>query len=126
MVDEGEVRWQPVGMVDNVAALVRGMSEETKEQRVLFWRSDVSTLDPATVARARRAYGDQLDMISLFREQLRRWRSERLSAAQSKKVDELGRLLDHDERLSREILGIVGHVALETGQDRTNQARLRN
>lgn len=126
MGDEGAVRWQAIEMLDTIATLLRRMAEETRQQRGLFGQSEVSTLDPAIVERTRGAYGDRLDMISLFREQLTRWRTERLSAAQSEKVDELGRLLDEDEQLSREILGIVGGVARENGPGRASQSRSRN
>lgn len=126
VVDKDKAQWQPIEMLDSISALIRGMAAETKEQRGLFRQSEVSTLDTATMSRTRRAYGDRLELISLFREQLKRWRREPLSAAQSKMVDELRLLLEEDERLSREILGIVGYVALENRTDRPNQSRLGN
>lgn len=119
-------QWQPIERLDYVLALVRGMIEESREQRGLFREAGIASLDSAPIARARRAYADRLDLIALFREQLARWRNERPSRDQEKKLDDVQTFLDEDERLSREILRVVGYVPLDHGKDRANPPRSRN
>jgi hypothetical protein len=72
-------------------------------------------LDAATIARIRRPYADRLDFIALFRQQLSRWRKERLSPAQVRQLEEFRVLLNEDERLSREIQRIFGVRSIEDG-----------
>jgi hypothetical protein len=119
-------QWQPIEMLGAVFDLVCGMTQESREQRKLFGKAEVSTLDRATVERTRRAYADRLDLIRLFREQVSRWRKDRLSRDQEMKSNELGRLLDEDERLCREILGIAGYVAPQGKADRKDKSPTRN
>ena len=38
-------------------------------------------LDDATIDRTERVYGEQLEFVDIYAEQLRRWRAERLSPA---------------------------------------------
>jgi hypothetical protein len=74
MNDPHGPQWQPIEQLDYVLALVRGMIEETREQRRPFREAGVTALDSATIVRTRRAYADRLDLIALFRGQLARWR----------------------------------------------------
>jgi len=120
MFHDKDVQWQPIERLDTVLGLVRGMMEETREQRSHFREAGVADLDSATIARTRRAYADRLDLIALFREQLARWRQERPSPAQTKKLGETETLLDEDEQLSREILGTFG---VHDQGDRKDQGR---
>lgn len=119
-------QWQPIERLDCVLTLVRGMTEESREQRGLFREAGIAPLDAATITRARRAYADRLDLIALFREQLARWRNERPSRDQEKKLDEVQTYLEEDERLSREILRVVGYVSLDSGTGRASSPRSRN
>lgn len=107
---EQDVRWQPIDRLDYVLGLVRGMTEETRGQRDLFRQAAVITLDSETMIRTRRAYADRLDLIALFREQLGRWGKAGPSRQQTDKIENVKALLDEDERLSREILHLVGYV----------------
>jgi hypothetical protein len=108
MSDPYGPQWQPIEQLDSVLGLVRGMTEETREQRGLYRESGVATLDAPTIARIRRAFADRLDLIALFRQQLDRWRKERLTPSQIWKLEEFKLLLDEDERLSREIQMMFG------------------
>jgi hypothetical protein len=108
MSHDKDIQWQPIEQLDSVLGLVRGMTEETREQRGLYQESGVATLDAGTIARIRRAYADRLDLIALFRQQLARWRKERLTQAQIRQLEEFKVLLDEDERLSREIQMMFG------------------
>ena len=51
-------QWQPIEKLDAVLDLVRGMTEETREQRGQYRESGFVTLDGATISRIRRAYAD--------------------------------------------------------------------
>lgn len=117
MADDEEIQWQPIERLDDVLALIGGMVEESREQRELFRQAGVASLDQATVTRTRRAYADRLGVLGLFRGQLERWGKERPSPDQAKSIKNARRLLDEDERIAREILGIVGYHA-PFGQDR--------
>jgi hypothetical protein len=103
-----DVQWQPLSQLDYVLGIVRGMTEETRDQRRLYQEPGVTSLDPETVGRIRAAYSDRLDLIELFRKQHQRWQKEKLNAEQAGKLMELKALLDEDERLSREIQRLFG------------------
>ena len=111
MAEDGALEWQPIEMLATISALVREITEESREQRRLRGKAEVSTLDQSTIERTRRAYCDRLWVIAPLRKQLVRWRPGRLSASETRQFDERGRLLEEDERLSRKILGIVGYGA---------------
>lgn len=115
MAKQPEVQWQPIAHLDHVLGMVRGMTVETREQRKVYRDAAVSTLDSAAVARIRGAYADRLDLIGLFREQLGRWRGEKLSPDQERKLKELGTLLDEEERISREIQRMFGAATPSDG-----------
>jgi hypothetical protein len=117
VASDEEIQWQPIERLGDVLALIDGMVEESREQRELFRDAGVATLDQATVSRTRRAYSDRLGVLGLFRRQLERWGKERSSPDQTKRIKNAQRLLDEDERIAREILGIVGYHA-PFGQDR--------
>lgn len=110
MKDQHGPEWQPIEKLDYVLGLVRGMAEESREQRGLFREAGIATLDQATIVRARHVYADRLDLVAIFREQVERWRKQRPSREQARKMDELQLLLQEDEGISREILGIIGYV----------------
>ena len=115
-----EIQWQPIERLDDVLALIGGMVEESRQQRELFRDAGVATLDQVTISRTRQAYSDRLGVLGLFRRQLERWGKERPSPDQTKSIKNARRLLDEDERIAREILGIVGYHA-PFGQDRRRQ-----
>lgn len=115
MSDPYGPQWQPIEQLDSVLGLVRGMTEETREQRSLYRESEVATLDAGTIARIRRAYADRLDLIALFRQQLSRWRKEGPNFVQTRKMEEFKDLLDEEERLSREIVRIFGVRSAQDG-----------
>lgn len=117
MAGDEEIQWQPIERLDDVLALIGGMVEESRQQRELFRDAGVATLDQAAVSRTRHAYSDRLGVLGLFRRQLERWGEGRPSPDQIKRIKNAHRLLDEDERIAREILGIVGYHA-PFGQDR--------
>jgi hypothetical protein len=84
--------WQPLDQLEIVAEHIGGMTEHLVDQLESLKEGldRPGALDDATITRVQRVYGEQLDDLWVFQEQIRRWDSETLTDTQHVTVTGLG------------------------------------
>jgi len=84
----GEPNWHPISTLPVIAAAIDGGLESAREQYeiLLEARPKPYVLDDATIARTTRVFRESLEYCGLYDEQLRRWRSQRLTPSQQRAV----------------------------------------
>lgn len=84
-------QWQPIRMLPTLARHIESMLEADREQyeTLLEAKPKPYVLDNATVARVISAFETQAKDFWLFEEQLKRWQSGTLTAAQRQEVERL-------------------------------------
>ena len=87
--------WQPLSQLPLIAYAIDGMTESAEEQLINLQEAETRphVLDDAIVDRLIRVYTEQKDDLWLYEEQLARWRTQSLTAAQRAEIARLeGRL----------------------------------
>ncbi len=84
-------QWQPISMLPTLDRHIDGMLEADREQyeTLLEAKPKPYVLDNATVARIISVFSTQAKDFWLFEEQLKRWQSGTLTAAQRQEVERL-------------------------------------
>jgi hypothetical protein len=104
--------WQPLSLLPVLAIMIDEALQNSEEQHETF--SEVKdkphVLDDATIARAIRLYKAQLEDVQLYREQLRRWQEQPLTADQRREVDRLLGQLPRIKQLSEAILELLDEI----------------
>lgn len=83
------VNWQPISQMPLIAGMIAGALADTRDQfeTLSQARARPHVLDDATIDRVERVYGEQLEFIDIYIQQIRRWRSENPSADQTRELD---------------------------------------
>ncbi len=91
MAKHQQPQWQPIRMLPTLARHIDGMLEADREQyeTLLEAKPKPHVLDNATVARVISVFTKQQQDFWLFEEQLKRWQSGPLTAAQRQEVERL-------------------------------------
>lgn len=109
--------WQPLDALPLIAGMLDGQLPAVRQQVANLERclDRPHVLDAAMVARIQAVFGEQRDMLPVFREQLVRWRelpldeaqrleTHRLDAVLDQLKEALDRLLDLAKTLSRVVV----------------------
>jgi transposase-like protein len=106
------VSWQPISLLLLVADLIDGAVTDTRQQieTLTEARAKPHVFDDATVDRIERVFGDQLQFIEIYREQLRRWRTENPTAAQSRELDRLETQNSRLREMNTQVLGLAVEI----------------
>jgi hypothetical protein len=88
------------------------MLHETQEQyeTLLEAREKPHVLDDYTVDRVHSAYTTQLEDVSLFDEQLARWKKEQLSSSQRQEVERLTKQAEEPRKGCQQILSLTAEL----------------
>jgi hypothetical protein len=86
---KGQPTWQPISALGLVASLIDAQLEDGRDQHQLLLKARPYVLDDATVERLLRVYGETVEDLWLYDEQLARWRRSALSPAQRNEVERL-------------------------------------
>jgi hypothetical protein len=86
-----EPQWQPINRLPTVTMALNGMLEAAQEMSgtLEYARQSPQSLDDYTVNRLVRVHREQLDTLSIYDDQLRRWQAEALTPAQRQEVTRL-------------------------------------
>jgi hypothetical protein len=108
--------WQPITELPLIASLIDGELADGQEHyaTLLKARDRPHVLDDATVEHSIKLHTEQRDFIGIFEEQLRRWRHERLSLAQSSEVGRLDGQLMQLRAVLTQILELGEELKLGT------------
>jgi hypothetical protein len=99
-VSRGEPMWQPISARPTIAML-RDAREHCAS--LLEAQPKPYVLDDATIARVKRVNGEGLEYCDVYEEQLRRWRSARLTDVQRREVA-------HLESATRKLRLVLGQI----------------
>lgn len=92
MSHSGPVNWQPISAMPLIARMIDQSLEDTREQIETFTEALARphVLDDATIDRIiDRVYGEQMDFVNIYAEQIGRWRNERPSDHQARDLDRM-------------------------------------
>ena len=106
------VSWQPISQMPLIASLIDGAREDTEDQRLILTeaRQRPHLLDDATLDRIERVYGEQMEFLDIYEEQIRRWRGAGPSAAQGREMDRMKEATQHLRAVTTEILALAADV----------------
>jgi len=104
-----EPQWQPISALPMIVQLIRGTLENTNEQyqTLLAAEDKPHVLNDALVDRVIRLYTVQAEDMTLFEEQLARWKKEHLTPVQEQEVDLLSEPLQRLRELEEKILSLA-------------------
>jgi hypothetical protein len=104
--------WQPLSLLPVLAMMIDEVQQNSEEQFETFSevRNEPHVLDDAIALRATRLYKAQLEDVQLYREQLRRWQEQPLTADQRREVDRLLGQLPRIKQLSEAILELLDEI----------------
>ena len=85
------VNWQPISQMPLVASMIDGALSDTRDhlETLTKARDRPHVLDDAIIDRVERVHNEQLAFVDIYAEQLRRWCTERPSAAQQQELERL-------------------------------------
>lgn len=88
MKGRGEPNWHPISALPMIETAITGGLQSAREQYevLLKARPKPYVLDDATIARTTRVFRESLEWCGVYDEQLRRWRSGRLTPSQRRDV----------------------------------------
>ncbi len=99
------VNWQPITLMPLITNMIAGALTDSRDQlgTLTQARARPHVLDDATIDRVDRVYGEQLEFVDIYTQQIRRWRSESPSA------DHIGEL-DRMEKQNQELRAVTAEV----------------
>ena len=88
--------WQPIEALPQIAGMLDGQLNSVRQQMANLEQciDRPHVLDATMVARVKAVFGEQRDMLSVFREQLVRWRELPLDETQRLETNRLDAVLD--------------------------------
>ena len=112
----GEPNWQPISMLAVIAGLTDEGLRDAREQyaTLLEVRPKPHVLDDATIARLQRVTAESVEWCDVYEQQLQRWRSGPLTAAQASEVDRLTEATREARTVHTQILALADELAQGT------------
>jgi hypothetical protein len=103
------VNWQPISQIPLVAGLIDGALSDTRDhiQTLAKARAQPHVLDDATIDRIERFHSEQLEFVYIYAEQIRSWRAEDPSAAQTLELDRLEKQNRHLRQVTMDVLALA-------------------
>jgi hypothetical protein len=108
--------WQPITQLPFIGSMLDDMLPYLRVQyaNLLEARERPQVLDDATIARAQKAYGEQLEGLWLFEEQLNRWSQLSLRGAQRREIARLQGQPAAMRKVLTDILALVAELSRGT------------
>ena len=105
--------WQPISALPTIAMLVDEGLRDARERyaTLLEAKPKPHVLDDATIARVKRVNGEGLAYCDVYEEQLRRWRSARLTDVQRRQVARLKSATRELRLVLSQILALAAELA---------------
>lgn len=102
--------WQPVEALPFIAGMLDDQLQTARQQvgNLEQCRHRPDVLDSATVSRLQAVFGEQIDLLPVFREQLVRWLELSLDEHQRLEINRLNAVLDQLKDAIERILLLAG------------------
>ena len=116
MTDSESLQWQPLSALPEVSRDVDEQFTNTREQyeQLLRARDQPHLLDDAIVARVIRLVTDELEFLSVYREQLARWYQSQPAPGQFIELDRMTHQLDRWRELLEQQLALAQDLNVGT------------
>lgn len=110
------INWQPISNLPTIAFMIDGTLRDTKKQYEVLLKAKENpyALDDYTVDRVLSVYTTQQGDISIYDEQLARWKKEQLDSDQRLEVDRLTKQNEELRNVNRQILSLAVELRKET------------
>lgn len=101
--------WQPIEALPLIAGMLDGQLHDLHQQvaNLEQCRHRPQVVDVSMIARIRAVFGEQSDMLPVFREQLTRWQELPLDETTRLEINRLGAVLDQMKEALDRILNLA-------------------
>jgi hypothetical protein len=91
MPNANPVNWQPISQMKLIASMIDDALGDTREhlQTLTRARARPHVLDDATIDRVEQVHTEQMEFVDIYTQQIARWRTEKPSPAQTRKLDRM-------------------------------------
>jgi len=112
MPDADPVNWQPINQMPLIASMIDGALDDTRDHvgTLNEARAQPHVVDDATIDRVERVHNEQLEFVDIYDQQISRWRTEKLSADQTRKLDRMEEQNRQLRAVTVEVLALAGEL----------------
>lgn len=116
MAERPTPNWQPITQLAHIGTMIDDMVTDLRVQyeNLLEARATPYVLDDATITRAIRVYGEQLEGLWVFDEQMVRWSTLPSTGAQRREIVRLQNQLTAMRRVLSDILALAAELSKGT------------
>ena len=106
------VNWQPISQMPLIASMIDGALDDTRDHVGTLnpARDRPHVLDDATIDRVERVHNEQLEFVDIYDQQISRWRTEKPSADQTRKLDRMEEQNRQLRAVTMEVLALAGEL----------------
>jgi hypothetical protein len=111
MAVNDQVNWQPISQMMLIASMIDTSLDDTREHLATLTKAQAKphVLDDAAIDRVERVHTEQMEFVTIYTQQITRWRDEKPSASQTRALD---RMATQNQRL-RDVTADVLTLARE-------------
>jgi hypothetical protein len=112
MPDADPVNWQPISQMPLIAGMIDGALDDTRDHvgTLNKARDRPHVLDDATIDRVERVHTEQLEFVDIYDRQISRWRTEKPTADQTRKLDQMEEQNRQLRAVTMEVLALAGKL----------------
>ena len=112
MPHEDPVNWQPISEMPLIASMIDGALDDTREhlKTLTQARTQPHVLDNATLDRTERVHGEKLEFVSIYAQQISRWRTEKPSQDQTRELDRMEAQNGQLRAVTEDVLDLAGEL----------------
>ena len=112
MPDADPVNWQPISQMPLIAGMIDGALDDTRDHvgTLNEARARPHVLDDATIGRIERVHTEQLEFVDIYDRQISRWRTEKPTADQTRKLDRMEEQNRQLRAATMEVLALAGEL----------------
>lgn len=112
MPNADPVNWQPISQIPLIASMIDGALDDTRDQvgTLSEARARPHVLDDATIDRVEQVHTEQLEFVDIYDQQIVRWRTEKRTADQTRKLDRMEEQNRQLRAVTMEVLALAGEL----------------
>jgi hypothetical protein len=107
-----QVNWQPISQMPLIASMITASLNDTREHLGTLTKAQdrPHVLDDATIDRVERMHTEQMQYISIYTQQITRWRTAKPSAVQAKELDRMDKQNQQLRDVTTAVLALAGEL----------------
>ena len=109
MPHSDQVNWQPISEMPLIASMIDCALDDTRGHIATLTkaRAQPHVLDDATLDRSERVHNEQLEFVGIYRQQIRRWRTEKPTPDQRRELDRMDQQNRQLRAVTAEVLALA-------------------